>query len=83
MATTNKTVDPMTVMETVFIPKIPGEETTVFVGINGKSWTIPRGKSCEVPKPVADMLRERQRRQDAADEFSAAEQAKAKVIDGI
>jgi hypothetical protein len=29
------------------------------------------------------MLRERQRRQDAADEFSAAEQAKAKVIHGI
>lgn len=82
MATT-KTPETKPVMETVFIPKIPGEDETVFVGINGKSWLIPRGKSCEVPVFVADMLRERQRRQEAADEFSAAEKEKAKIIHGV
>ena len=82
MATT-KTPETKPVMETVFVPKIPGEDDSVFVGINGKSWQIPRGKSCEVPAYVADMLRERQRKQEAAEDYSEAEKKKANVIHGV
>jgi hypothetical protein len=61
--------NPMEIMETVFAPKIPGEEGYVYVGLNGRSWQIPRGKSMQVPKPVADILRRQQECQQAAEEY--------------
>jgi len=47
--------------ETVFLPRISGEENTVFVGLNGRSWQIPRGKKVEVPACVARVLDESER----------------------
>ena len=75
-AKTESYADPMREMVPVHLPKIPGEHTTVFVGINGRSWQIPRGKTVEVPKPVADMLKERDRRQEEAERSSEQEQEK-------
>lgn len=72
------TKNPMEIMETVFVPKIPGEADTVFVGLNGRSWTFPRGKSVQVPKPVADILRQQQEYQTAAEEYSEMLQKRMK-----
>ena len=48
----------------VFLPKTPGrDEPDVFVGINGVSYLIPRGKKVFVPKEVAEELN---RSQEAA-----------------
>lgn len=40
----------------VFIPKMSGEDNTFFVGLNGKNYLIPRGKTVQVPKAVADII---------------------------
>ena len=57
MANTN----PMKEMVDIFIPIVSGEDNTVFVGLNGKAWQIPRGKKVQVPKPVADIYERAQR----------------------
>ena len=50
------TANPMKEMVDIFIPIVSGEENTVFVGLNGKAWQIPRGKREKVPKPVAEIV---------------------------
>ena len=66
----------------VFLPKVPGEAPEQFVAVNGKAWQIPRGKKYKVPDYVALVLEDMQKAQEAADEFSAEEQKKMKVIQG-
>lgn len=56
--------NPMKEMVDVFVPIVSGEENTMFVGVNGKAWQIPRGKKVQVPKPVAEVI-ERSQRNDA------------------
>ena len=46
-----------------------GEETEVFVGVNGQSWRIQRGKTVEVPACVAEVLRNAELAEDANDVF--------------
>lgn len=46
-----------------------GEETEVFVGVNGQSWRIQRGKTVEVPACVAEVLRNAELAEDANDAF--------------
>lgn len=46
-----------------------GEETEVFVGVNGQSWRIQRGKTVEVPACVAEVLRNSELAEDANDVF--------------
>ena len=44
--------------EKVMLPLIPGSrDDVVFVGLNGASFYFLRGKSCEMPAPVAEILR--------------------------
>lgn len=69
-------------MVEVFLPKVPGEAPYQYVGVNGKAWQIPRGKKTQVPEYVAKVLEDCQKAQDAADEYSAEEQKKMKVIQG-
>ena len=39
----------------LMIPRVPGDgDANVFVGINGKNYIIPKGKTVQVPKAVAD-----------------------------
>lgn len=67
---------------TVFLPKISGEDATVFVGLNGKAWQIPRGKQTEVPVEVAEILNAAERNRQMADEYAEAEKAKMKTVQG-
>ena len=82
MANTRNTVDPMTtvdpmeIMETVFIPKASGEDPHQFVSLNGRTWLIPKNKQVEVPRPVAAIIRNSQQARDTAEEFRDAEKAK-------
>lgn len=54
----------------VFIPKVPGEAPSLWVGLNGKSWSIPRGKRVEVPAEVAEIIYRRERTMQHADEYA-------------
>ena len=72
-----KPVDPMTVMETVYLPRATGkEENFVFVGLNGKGYNIMKGVPVQVPKPVAAILRESLRIEQKSDRWDEQQQAK-------
>lgn len=70
MAEKKTIADPMQETVTVYLPRMPGEEPTVFVGLNGKRYLIPRGKHEQVPKPVADLIEECQRSRERADRYT-------------
>ncbi|MBQ1271700.1 MAG: hypothetical protein IIY11_08600 [Clostridia bacterium] len=67
---------------TVFVDKESGEPPMLFVGINGKNWQIPRGKSVEVPKSVADMVEARKRMKRFREEYSSRQQELSREIQG-
>lgn len=46
-----------------------GEETEVFVGVNGQAWRIRKGQTVEVPACVAEVLRNAELAEDANDAF--------------
>lgn len=71
-----------TEMETVFVPKQSGEDLTLLVGLNGKNYLIPRGKSIEVPKDVAAIVHQHERASEAADNYRDAEKAKMNTVFG-
>lgn len=57
-----KRANSMRQYETVSLPRATGkEEDFVFVGLNGKGYTIKKGLPVRVPKPVAAILHERER----------------------
>ena len=66
--------------ESVFLPRISGEENTVFVSLNGKSWQIPRGKKVEVPVAVARILEESERNARIAGAYAQACQKDMTVV---
>jgi len=43
-------------MVTIMIPKAKGETQPVFVGVNGRGFTIPRGVKVPVPRSVLGVL---------------------------
>ena len=43
-----------------------GGETSMFLGLNGKTWLVPRGKNTFVPRPVASLIRQKQHAQEEA-----------------
>lgn len=50
--------DPMKEMITDIIPYAPaGEQQNMYVGMNGKTYNIPRGKSVELPMPVWEIIK--------------------------
>ncbi len=53
--------DPMQETVEVILPFVPGEPDQVFVGLNGKGYSIQRGKSVKLPKPVYDIYLDSQR----------------------
>lgn len=70
-------------MVEVYIPREPGnDDQTVWVGLNGKGYSFPRGKRIKVPADVAEIMRQSEIAQDYADEFADREQQKAKEIVG-
>lgn len=46
-----------------------GEETEVFVGVNGQAWRIRKGKTVEVPDCVAEVLRNAEMAEIANEDF--------------
>ena len=62
----------VTETETVFIPRVSGEDPCVFVGLNGRSWQVPRGQKVEVPKPVAAIIAESERSARYAEAYASA-----------
>lgn len=72
-----KPVDPMSEMTTVYLPRATGkEENFIFVGLNGKGYTIMKGVPVQVPRPVADILNESLRNEQKADRWDDEQQAK-------
>ena len=75
-------IDPMQEKVSIHIPKASGDEPILFVGLNGKNWTIPRGKTVEVPKPVADIIYDSLRNVEAEDNFRMSQQKLMNVVQG-
>lgn len=75
-AEVQKPADPMKELVSYHIPRMSGEDPTVWVAINGKAWQIPRGKTVQIPKPVADRLDAVQRLRDEAAEYAENQQKK-------
>lgn len=57
--------------ETVYVaPGTGKDKSTIFVGVNGKGYYVPRGKSVQVPPEVAEVLRNREKQLAQAEEYS-------------
>ncbi len=57
--------------ETVFVAPGSGKDRgTIFVGVNGKGYYVPRGKSVAVPPEVAEVLRNREAQLEQAEAYS-------------
>ncbi|MBR7010828.1 MAG: hypothetical protein IKI02_07975 [Oscillospiraceae bacterium] len=62
----------------VTLPRATGkEEDFVFVGLNGKGYTIRRGVTVRVPRPVAEILTEARRQQERQQAFIRRQQENA------
>lgn len=49
--------DPWKEMRTIFLPRaMAGQQKHVVVGVNGRRYQVPRGKSVEVPLPLFERL---------------------------
>ena len=54
----------------VFVaPGMGKDKGTIFVGINGKGYYVPRGKAVMVPLEVAEVLRNRDEMLDKAEAY--------------
>ena len=80
--TTKTPVDPMQELVTVYIPKASGDENSLFVSLNGRTWMLPCGKHSEVPKPVAEIIYQREKALAAAEEFAEQEKKKMDIMFG-
>lgn len=67
MATAKKT-EPM---ETVYVPRLPNSKNQPPLegSVNGKAFLIPRGKSCEVPASVAEVVNRSLRNEQLAEDY--------------
>lgn len=65
-----KVVNPMFEFVEVKIPPDPIlKKEPIQVGINGKTYFVPRGIKCSVPKPVAEVIANAFTQQEAADDI--------------
>ena len=54
-----KAYDPWTDMRTVYVPRMSrGEQATLNVGVNYKTYFVPKDQTVEVPAPVAEVVNE-------------------------
>lgn len=66
--------DPMKDLVTVTLPRATGkEENFVFVGLNGKGYTVMRGVPVRVPRPVYDILMESVRQEQRLNDWDDAQ----------
>lgn len=65
--------DPWKDMRTIMLPRAgSNEQQFQYVGVNGRTFQVPRGKQTEVPRPVYECLMEAQAAQQAAFEADRA-----------
>lgn len=70
MAKEVKPENPMLKFVNVKIPADPVlKKEPIQVGINGKTYFVPRGTECSIPKPVAEVIANSFAQQEAADDF--------------
>jgi len=70
--------NPMADLVTVNLPKATGrEENFVFVGLNGKGYTILKGRPVRVPRPVYDILQEAIRQERRMEAWDTAQRERA------
>ena len=63
-------VNPMLEDVKVKIPSDPVlKKEPIQVGINGKTYFVPRGTECSIPKPVAEVIANSFMQQEAADDL--------------
>ena len=63
-------VNPMLEYVKVKIPSDPVlKKEPIQVGINGKTYFVPRGTECSIPKPVAEVIAHSFMQQEAADDL--------------
>ncbi len=63
-------VNPMLEFVKVKIPSDPVlKKEPIQVGINGKTYFVPRGTECSIPKPVAEVIANSFMQQEAADDL--------------
>lgn len=74
--------NPMKEMVSLHIPKVSGEDRCVYIGLNGKAWSIPRGVTVQVPKPVADIYYMALKAAEARDKYIEAKQKDMTVVHG-
>lgn len=64
-------------MVKIKLPKaLPGEEERVFVGLNGKCYSIARGVEVSVPQGVAQILSNAEAAEDEARAFLVSRERK-------
>lgn len=62
----------------VTLPRATGkEEDSLFVGLNGKGYSIRRGVTVRVPRPVYEILAESQRQQLRQQDYIRRQQENA------
>ena len=62
----------------VTLPRATGkEEDFLFVGLNGKGYTIRRGVAVRVPRPVWEILAESRRQEQRREDFIRLQQENA------
>ena len=60
-ATTEQKYDPWKDMREIMLPRAGNNEQQFqYVGVNGRTFQVPRGKRTEVPRPVYECLMEAQ-----------------------
>ena len=56
----------------IFIPKgYANDEPNLFVGVNGKSFLLPKGKTSLVPKYIADEIERSRKAEETMDQHIA------------
>lgn len=54
--------------EEIFVPRgYANDEPNLVIGVNGKLYVLPRGKTSKVPKAVAEEFKRSQKAQEALD----------------
>ena len=65
--------DPWKDMRTVFIPKRSrGEQNTLEVGVNDRTFFIPKDRMAEVPAPIWEVIEEKLRQERELEEYLAS-----------
>ena len=65
--------DPWQDMRTVYVPSMSrGEQKTLQVGVNDKTYFVPKDKVVEVPAPVAEVVNEMLERRRIMEENAKA-----------